>query len=66
MIPAGQSKKLKIGLDKRGRALLKARHRLTVKLTVAQITSGHSRQLKASLVRFKAAKRHHRGRASVD
>jgi hypothetical protein len=57
-IPAGQSKRLRIGLNKKGLALLTARHRLTVKLTVAQITSGHSRQLKASTVRFKTTKRH--------
>jgi hypothetical protein len=57
-IPAGQSKTLRISLNKKGRALLKARHHLTATLTVAQITSGKSRQVATDKVRFKPAKHH--------
>jgi hypothetical protein len=60
-IPAGQSKRLRISLNRKGRALLKARHRLTVTLTVAQITPGHSRQIATGKVRFKTTKHHHGG-----
>jgi hypothetical protein len=60
-IPAGQSKRLRVSLNRKGRALLKARHHLTVTLTVAQITSGHSRQIMTGKVRFKTAKHHHGG-----
>ena len=60
-IAAGHSKKLRVSLNRKGRALLKAHHRLTVKLTVAQVTAGRSQQVKASTVRFKTAKHHHRG-----
>jgi hypothetical protein len=57
-IPAGQSKTLRISLNKKGRALLKARHHLTATLTVAQIASGKSRQVAADKVRFKPTKHH--------
>ena len=57
-IPAGKSKRLRIGLNKLGRRLLKTHHHLTATLTVAQITSGQSRQITARKVRFKATKRH--------
>jgi hypothetical protein len=65
-IPAGQSKRLRISLNHKGRALLKARHQLTATLTVAQITSGSSRQIATAKVRFKTTKRHHGGKALVN
>jgi hypothetical protein len=59
-IPAGQSKTLRVSLNRKGRALLKAHRHLTAKLTVAQITSGHSRQVATDKVRFKTATHHGR------
>ncbi len=60
-IRAGQRKRVQVNLNKPGRALLKARHRLAAKLTVAQVTSGHSRVIMTRTVRFKTTKRHRRG-----
>jgi hypothetical protein len=59
-IAAGHSKTLRVGLNHKGRALLKARHHLTATLTVAQITSGKSRQVSTAKVRFKPTKHHHK------
>jgi hypothetical protein len=61
-IPAGQSAKLRVGLNRKGRALLKAHHHLTVTLSVAQITSGQSRPITTGKVKFKVktTKRHHK------
>jgi hypothetical protein len=60
-IRPGQRKRVQVNLNKPGRALLKARHRLVAKLTVAQVTSGHGRQIMTRTVRFKTTKRHRRG-----
>jgi hypothetical protein len=60
-IPAGHSKRVRVSLNKKGRALLKARHRLTATLTVAQITSGRSRPIATQKVQFKATKHHRKG-----
>jgi hypothetical protein len=57
-ISAGHSKRLRISLNKTGRALLKTHHQLAATLTVAQITSGHSHQIATRKVRFKTVKRH--------
>ena len=58
-VAAGHSKQVRIRLNRKGRALLTAHHHLTVKLTVAQITSGHGRLVTASTVRFKTNNHHH-------
>jgi hypothetical protein len=58
-IPAGKTTKLKVSLNRKGRALLKAHHHLTVTLTVAQTTSGHSRPITTGKVTFKTTKHHH-------
>jgi hypothetical protein len=58
-IAAGKSAKLRVSLNKKGRALLKAHRHLTVRLTVAQVTSGQSRPITTSKVTFKTTKRHH-------
>jgi hypothetical protein len=60
-IPAGQSKRLRISLNPEGRALLKTRHHLSVRFTVAQVTSGRRRQITGATVTFKTTKRHVRG-----
>jgi hypothetical protein len=60
-IAAGHSKRLKITLNKTGRRLLKTHHHLTATLTVAQITTSHSRQITTGKVQFKTTKHHHRG-----
>ncbi len=57
-IAAGHSQTLRVSLNRKGRALLKSHHHLTVKLTVAQIVSGHSRQITTGKVRFKPTKHH--------
>ena len=57
-IAAGHSKRLRISLNKTGRTLLKTHHHLTATLTVAQITSGRSRQIATGKVRFKSTKHH--------
>jgi hypothetical protein len=58
-IAAGQSKTLRVALNHKGRALLKARHHLTATLTVAQITAGKSRPVTTAKVGFKPTKKHH-------
>ncbi len=58
-IAAGQSQTLRVSLNRKGRALLKARHHLTATFTVAQIMSGKSRPVTTAKVRFKPTKHHH-------
>jgi hypothetical protein len=57
-IAAGQSKQLRVSLNRQGRGLLKTHHHLTAKLTVTQNASGHNRQITASKVRFKTTEHH--------
>ena len=58
-IAAGHSQTLRVSLNRKGRALLKARHHLTATFTVAQIVSGKSRPVTTAKVRFKSTKHHH-------
>jgi hypothetical protein len=58
-IAAGHSKTVRVSLNRKGRALLKARHHLTATFTVAQIVSGKSQPVTTAKVRFKPTKHHH-------
>jgi hypothetical protein len=60
-IPAGRTVTVKIGLDRTGRHLLAARHRLTATLTVTQRVSGRNRTISTQKVTFKAPKPRHGG-----
>jgi hypothetical protein len=59
-IKAGRTQTVRISLNRAGRKLLAARHKLGVKLTVSQRIAGRSRTLSTQKVTFKAPK--HRGR----
>ena len=61
-ISAGRTAKVKIGLNRTGRHLLAARHRLTAKLTVTQRVNGRNRTISTKKVTFKAPKPRHGGR----
>jgi hypothetical protein len=60
-IRAGRTATVKIGLNRTGRHLLAARHRLTAKLTVTQRVNGRNRTISAQKVTFKASKPRHGG-----
>ena len=60
-IRAGRTATVKIGLNRTGRHLLAARHRLTAKLTVTQRVGGRNRTISAQKVTFKAPKPRHGG-----
>ena len=60
-IPAGRTATVKIGLNRTGRHLLAARHRLTAKLTVTQRVNGRNRTISTQKVTFKAPKLRHGG-----
>ena len=55
-IKAGGTKTVRIGLNRTGRKLLAARHKLTAKLTVTQRIAGRNRTLSTQKVTFKAPK----------
>ena len=60
-IRAGRTATVKIGLNRTGRHLLAARHRLTAKLTVTQRVNGRNRTISTQKVTFKAPKPRHGG-----
>jgi hypothetical protein len=60
-IPAGRSTTVKIGLNRTGRHLLSARHRLTAKLTVTQSIGGRNQTISTQKVTFKAPQPRHGG-----
>jgi hypothetical protein len=60
-IRAGSTATVKIGLNRTGRHLLAARHRLTAKLTVTQRVNGRNRTISTQKVTFKAPKPRHGG-----
>ncbi len=55
-IRAGRTATVRISLNRAGRKLLAARHKVTAKLTVTQRISGHNRTLSTQKVTFKAPK----------
>jgi hypothetical protein len=57
-IRAGRTATVRIGLNRTGRKLLAARHKLTAKLTVTQRIAGRNRTLSTQKVTFKAPKHH--------
>jgi hypothetical protein len=59
-IGAGKHGKLRVRLNRTGRGLLAARHRLTVKLTVTQTRPGKHRVIVKRKVTFKSKARHRR------
>jgi hypothetical protein len=59
-IRAGRTSTVRISLNRTGRKLLAARHKLTAKLTVTQRIAGRNRTLSTQKVTFKAPK--HRGK----
>ena len=60
-VKAGRSATVRISLNRTGRKLLAARHKLTAKLTVTQRISGRNRTISTQKVTFKAPKPKHRG-----
>ena len=58
-IRAGRVATVKLGLNRTGRHLLAARHRLTAKLTVTQRVGGRNRTISTQKVTFKAPKSRH-------
>ena len=59
-IGAGKQGKLRVRLNRTGRALLSALHRLPVRLTVTQTRPGKHRVIVKRKVTFKAPARHRR------
>jgi hypothetical protein len=57
-VKAGHTKTVRIGLNRTGRKLLAARHRLTAKLTVTQRIAGRNRTISTQKVTFKAPHKH--------
>ena len=57
-IKAGHKQTVRIGLNRTGRKLLAARHRLTAKLTVTQRVGGRNRTISTQKVTFKAPHKH--------
>jgi hypothetical protein len=57
-VKAGHKQTVRIGLNGTGRKLLKARHKLTAKLTVTQRISGKNRTISTQKVTFKAPHKH--------
>ncbi len=57
-IKAGRTATVRISLNRIGRKLVAARHKVTAKLTVAQRLSGRDRTLATQKVTFKAPKHH--------
>ena len=55
-IRVGRTATVRISLNRAGRKLLAARHKVTAKLTVTQRISGHNRTLSTQKVTFKAPK----------
>ena len=62
-IKAGRAQTVRVSLDRTGRKLPAARHKLTAKLTVTQRIAGRNRSVSTQKVKFKAPKHHvkHRG-----
>jgi hypothetical protein len=60
-IKAGRTATVRVGLNRTGRSLLAARHKLTVKLTVTQRVGGRNRTVSTQKVSFTAPKPKHRG-----
>ncbi|HEY1711650.1 MAG TPA: hypothetical protein VGG07_02040 [Solirubrobacteraceae bacterium] len=57
-IKAGHKQTVRIGLNRTGRKLLAARHRVTAKLTVTQRIGGKNRTIRTQKVTFKAPHKH--------
>jgi hypothetical protein len=57
-VKAGHTQTVRIGLNRTGRKLLAARHRLTAKLTVTQRIAGRNRTISTQKVTFKAPHKH--------
>ena len=55
-IRAGRTQTVQISLNRTGRKLLAARHKLTAKLTVTQRIAGRNRTISTQKVTFKAPK----------
>jgi hypothetical protein len=57
-VPAGHTQKVRIGLNRTGRKLLAARHKLSAKLTITQRIAGKNRTISTQKVTFKAPHKH--------
>jgi hypothetical protein len=57
-IKAGRKATVRIGLNRTGRRLVAARHKVTAKLTVTQRIAGRNRTISTQKVTFKAPKKH--------